>query len=198
MVSPVEGPRPSKGSILQKLPRLSTSVWLLIIVVLVLVAVIPMITSYIDSTTAQAPLRDRLAKLQSQYTGLQKQLSSQGALPAQINKLKSDVEAARQVYGTACDGVETSQQLLNLAWDYDITVTSITANAVTTRISGKDFSGTSYVLSMSGQVSNFQNYLIAVGNRFVSSKVAAVSITPAADQGALDHATLTVWIICNQ
>jgi hypothetical protein len=198
MVSPVDAPKPAGGSILQKLPKLSTPVWLLIIVVLVLVAVIPMITSYFDVAAQQAPLRDRLSKLQSQYAGLQKQLTPQGALTAQVNQLKSDVEAARLVYGNACDSIETSQDLLNIAWEYDVNITSMAAAPVTAKIQGKDYSGTSYVLTMTGQVANFQNYLIAVGNKFPSSKAAAVSILPSAAEGTLDQATLTVWIICNQ
>jgi hypothetical protein len=198
MVSPVNAPKPSGSSILQKLPKLSTSVWLLIIVVLVLVAVIPMITSYFDATAQQAPLRDKLSKLQSQYAILQKQVTPQGILTGQVNQLKSDVEAARLVYGHACDGIETSQDLLNLAWEYDVTITSLAASPGTAKIQGKDYSGTSYVLTMTGQVANFQNYLIAVGNKFPSSKPSAVSIAPSTTEGVLDQATLTVLIVCNQ
>lgn len=198
MVSPLDAPKPPGGSILKKLPKLSTSVWLLIIVVLVLVAGIPMITSYFDAAAEQGPLRDRLSKLQSQYAALQKQMTPQGALTGQVNQLKADVDAARLVYGNACDSIETSQDLLNIAWDYDVTISSLAASPVTATIQGKDYSGTSYVLTMSGQVANFQNYLIAVGNKFPSSKPAAVSILPSTTEGTLDQATLTVWIICNQ
>ena len=198
MVSPVEAPKPSGGSILQKLPKLSTSIWLLIIVVLVLIAVVPMVTSYIDSTSAQGPLRDQLSQLQGRYASLQKQLSTPAAQAAQINQLKSDVDAARQVYGTACDSVATSQKLLDMAWDYDITITNVATSTVSGKISGKDYSGTSYVLTMSGQVASFQNYLIAVGNKFASSKPTSITISPATEQGALDKATLTIWIVCNQ
>ena len=172
--------KPSGGSIFQKLPRLSTSVWLLIIFALVLVAAVPMITAYIDATSQQALLRDRLSKLQAQYAGLQKQITPQGALATQVNQLKSEVEAARLVYGNACDGVETSQDLINMAWQYDVTITSLVANPVTVKIQGKEYPGISYVLNMRGQVANFQNYLIEVGNKFPSSRPAAVSIQPSA------------------
>ena len=39
---------------------------------------------------------------------------------------------------------------------------------------------------MSGQVSNFQNYLIALGNKFPSSQPKTVDIKPAEVQGTLD------------
>jgi hypothetical protein len=198
MVPPVDLKKPSGSNIFQKLPHLSTSVWLLIIIVLVLVAVVPMITSYMDATSQQGPLREKLSKLQSQYADLQKQVTPQGALTTQINQLKSDIEVAKSLYGNACDSVETSQELINIAWQCDVTITSLKANPVTEKIQGKDYPGISYVLVMSGQVANFQNYLIAVGDKFPSSRPDAVTINPAAAEGMLDHATLTIWITCNQ
>ena len=94
MVSPVNVNKPSGGNILSKLPRLSTSIWLLIIVALVLIVCVPMVTAYFDASTQQAALRDRLSKLQIQYAGLQKELTPQGDLTTQINQLRLDVEAA--------------------------------------------------------------------------------------------------------
>lgn len=198
MAAPVDKQKPSRSSIFQKLPRLSTSVWLLIIFVLVLVAVFPMLTAYIDAVSIQGTLREQLAKLQAQYASLQKQVTTQGNTASQINQLKLDVEAAELSYGIACDGVETSEELIDLAWQYDLTMVSLLANPVTAKIQGKDYSGTSYVLMLNGQVSNFQNYLIAVGMRFPSSKATAISIQPSTLEGMLDVAILTIWIVCNQ
>jgi hypothetical protein len=198
MVPPVDLKKLFVSNITQKLPRLSTPVWLLIIVALVLVAVVPMFTAYIDATSQQVPLREKLSMLRSQYADLQKQLTPQGALTTQINQLKLDVEAAKSVYGDACDSVATSRELINMAWQYDVTITRMQTNPVTEKIQGKSYPGMSYVLNMSGQVANFQNYLIAVGNKFLSSRPYAVTIQPATSEGMLDNATLTVWIICNQ
>lgn len=198
MVPPADLKKPSGSNIFQKLPRLSTSVWLLIVVALVLVAVVPMITAYIDAKSQQGPLKEKLSRLQSQYAGLQKQVTPQGAADSQINQLKLDVEAVRSLYGNACDSVETSQELMNLAWQYDVVITGMQANPVKEKIQGKDYPCISYVLNMRGQVANFQNYLIAVGNKFPSSRPDAVRIQPAAAEGMLDYAMLTIRIICNQ
>ena len=198
MVPPVDLKKPSGSNIFQKLPHLSTSVWLLIIVVLVLVAVVPMITSYMDATSQQGPLREKLSTLQSQYADLQKQMTPQGSVTTQINQLKLDIEAAKSMYGNACDSVETSRELIDLAWQCNVTITSIKATSISGKVQGKDYPGISYVLVMSGQVANFQNYLIAVGDKFPTSRPDAVIINPATVEGMLDHATLTIWIICNQ
>jgi hypothetical protein len=198
MISASNGTKPSGGGIMQRLPRLSTPVWLIIIVALVLVAAIPMAITYADETAKQGPLRQSLSKLQAQNADLQKQLSSKGSLTTQINALKTEVEAAKGHYGNACDSIETSRDLINMAWQYDITIVSMSANPVKSKIAGKDYSGTSYVLSMSGQVSNFQNFLIALGNRFASSQPADILVLPAVQEGTLDHATLTITVICSQ
>jgi uncharacterized membrane-anchored protein YhcB (DUF1043 family) len=198
MNSSSNGSKPAGGGVLQKLPKFSTSVWLIIIAALVLVVVVPMVTTYLDETTKQGPLKDSLSKLQSQYTDLQKQLSSQSAVTAQINALKADADAARTLYGNSCDSIDTSRDLIDLAWQYDITMVNMGVSSTPIKIQGKDYPGTTYVLAMSGQVANFQNYLIAVGKKFASSQAADVVIQPALLEGALDHATLTITILCPQ
>jgi uncharacterized membrane-anchored protein YhcB (DUF1043 family) len=198
MVVPIDTKKPSGGNIMQKLPRLSAFVWVLIIVVLVLVVIIPMLTSYFDQMSQQNILRDNLSKLQSQYIDLQKQISSQGNAATEINRLKSDVESARLLYGNSCDSIVISKELMDLAWKYDITITTISASGTSAKIQGKDYSGTAYDLVMGGQVANFQNYLIAVGEKFPTSKIQNVNILPAADQGTLDSANMTIVILCNQ
>jgi hypothetical protein len=198
MVRPLDTQKPTGGGLLQRLPRLSLSVWLIIIVVVVLVVAVPMVTTYIDETAKQGPMKDRLARLQTQYADLQKQLSSQGSMTAQINAIKAEVDSTRALYGNACDSIEASQDLSDLAWQYDITITNMAISPVTSKIQGKNYSGNSYVLTMTGQVAGFQNYLIAVGKKFVSSQAVDILIQPATLQGTLDRATLTITIICNQ
>jgi hypothetical protein len=193
-----EAPKNVKSSILQRLPRLSTSVWLIIIAALVLVAAVPMVSSYVDEIAKQGSLKDRLAKLQSQYIDLQKQSSSQMAQTVQINALKAEADAARMLYGNACDSVETSRDLIELAWQYDINIVSMAASSAPIKIQGKEYAGTSYVLYMSGQVANFQNYLIAVGKKYTSSQAGDIVIRPSVVEGVLDYAVLTITILCMQ
>ena len=198
MASTSEAPKNVKNSILQRLPKLSTQVWVIIIVVLVLVAAVPMVMTYADEATKQGPLKDRLAKLQSQYADLQKQLSSQASMTVQINALKAEVDATRARYGNACDSIETSKDLIDLAWKYDITIVNLAVASNTVKIQGKDYPGTSYTLTMTGQVANFQNYLTAVGNKFASSQATTITIQPSVTEGMLDHAELTITILCVQ
>jgi uncharacterized membrane-anchored protein YhcB (DUF1043 family) len=199
MVSPVETQNPKRANILRKLPRLSNSVWILLIIVLVLIISIPMITSYLDQASQQGALRENLFKLQSQYAGLKQQLASQGDITAEISRLKSDADSARRIYGTACDSIETSQQLMDLSWKWDITITTVTTSATVSKILDRDdYPGTTYVLGMKGQVANFQNYLIELGEKFPSSKIENINILPSSTQGTLDTAIMNIVIICHQ
>lgn len=198
MALPVDTQKSSSNGIFQKLPRLSTFTWLIVIIGLVLVAAVPLITSYSDQIAKQGPLKEKLAKLKAQDVSLQQQLSSQGSLTSQINSLKLEVESTKARYGNACNSVDTSRALLDLAWQYDVTIVSMAASPATVKIEGKDYAGTSYVLALSGQVSNFQNFLVGLGKEFASSQPADVLIQPATQVGMLDHATLTLTVVCNQ
>jgi hypothetical protein len=197
MASPVESAKTSNG-VFKRLPRLSNSVWLLIIVALVLVVSVPPFMSYIDEQSKQAPLRERLVTLQGQYAALQKQIASQGSLSTEIARLKSDIEVARGAYGDSCDTIEASNSLINLAWQNDITILTMSASSSSAKIQGKDYPGTSYVLSVTGQTPSFQNYMRAVGEKFVSSQTVDIMIQPATAEGMLDHATLTIRMVCGQ
>jgi hypothetical protein len=164
----------------------------------VFVAAFPMVTTYADEVTKQVALKDKLTKLQSQYADLQKQLSSQASVTAQVDALKAEVDDTRMSYGSACDSIETSRDLIDLSWQYDVTIVEMTSSAMSMKIQGKDYPGMSYKLSMSGQVANFQNYLTAVGNKFASSQATNIVIQPALSEGVLDHADLTIMILCAQ
>lgn len=157
-----------------------------------------MVTAYADEITKQGPLKVRLAKLQSQYADLQKQLSSRASVVAQADALKAEVDDTMLRYGNACDSIGTSKDLIDMAWQYDVTIVSLEGSATTITIQGKDYPGTSYKLVMNGQVTNFQNYLTAVGNKFASSQARNIVIQPSVSEGMLDHAELTIAILCAQ
>lgn len=157
-----------------------------------------MITAYLDAKSQEGILRAKLTALNSQYLNLQKQAVPPRSVDAEISKLKVDVEAARSIYDKACDTVETSRELINLAWQYDLIITGIQVNSVKGKIQGNEYQGISYVLNMRGQVPGFQNYLIAVSNKFPASRPDSVTINPAVSEGTLDSAVLTIWMSCNK
>jgi len=188
----------NKSNIFQKLPRLSTAIWLLIVFSLFLIVIVPMLLGFFSEMSNQSMLRGQLTQLQTRYNDLQKQTGSQAALLAEVTALKNDVDKTRLSYRNVDDSIEVSQALIELAWKYDITITNMTMSQTIGKYSGLDYPVLTYVLDMTGQVPSFQNYLLALGSKLPSSQAAGVVITPAVEQGKLDKATLTIKVVCNR
>jgi hypothetical protein len=115
-----------------------------------------------------------------------------------VTSLKNDVDKTRLLYRNVDDSIEVSQDLIDLAWKYDITVNNMTMSQSIGKYSGLEYPVLVYVLDMTGQVPAFQNFLLAVGSKLPSSQVASVLISPAVEQGKLDKATVTIKVVCNR
>ncbi|MHB8085532.1 MAG: hypothetical protein ACYDHZ_06880 [Dehalococcoidia bacterium] len=175
---------------------MSTSVWLIIIGALFLIAIVPIALSYSDESYKQSALTNRLTELSTQYNVLEGQLTAQTSVDSEVNKLNSDIAAERAIYGNACDSIATAQKLINLAWQYDLTITSMTVSSGTSQIQGTDYPVTIYVLNMNGWVQNFLNFTRGLDDVLPSSLATDITIQPAAAQGLPDQATITVTVYC--
>lgn len=197
MASQIQAPKKAGNSLLQRLPRFSNSVWLIIILCLFLIAMIPMATGYMERASKQEALRLQVNQLQSQYDAIKAKMAGQAALSSEVGKLKAEAEAAQLQYKNVADNPEVSQAIMALAWKYDITIISMDVSVSKGTVLGTSYPALTYFLSMSGQVANFQNFLIAVGNQLPSSQYLNIALTPATVEGELDNATIGIQIYCN-
>jgi len=197
VASPVEAPNVNKSNILQRLPRLSTSVWVILILALFLIVMVPMVTGYIEQASQQTTIQLRINEVQAQIDELTAKMASQSSVLGEAGKMKADLEAAELQYKNVGDNPEVSQILMDLAWDYDITITNMTVSQAINKVLGTDYPVLSYSLSLSGQVANFQNFLIAAGTKLPSSQFISVTINPAKIEGDLDKATINMQVYCN-
>jgi hypothetical protein len=124
-------------------------------------------------------------------------MAGQPSLSTEAGKMKAEAEAARKLYEEGCDNLRSSQILMDLAWKNDISITSLSVSPSQCKVLGTDYPALTYGLSLSGQVANFQNFLIAVGKRFPASQYQDITIKPAAVEGELDMATMSIQIMCN-
>jgi len=193
---PADSSKSATSSLLQRLPRLSTSVWLIIVGALFLIAIVPIAMSYSDEIYRQSALNDRLVELETQYNVLQGQLTAQTSVDSEISKLSSDIAAQRAIYGNACDSIETAQRLINLAWQYDITITSMSISSGTTQIQGTDYPVTIYALGMNGWIQNFLNFIRDLDKVLPSSMASDINMQPAQAQGNPDQASVTITVVC--
>jgi len=197
VASPLEAPKVTRTNISQRLPRLSTSVWLILILALFLIAMVPMVTGYIEQISQQAAIQLQISLAQSQIDTLTAKMASQSSATTEAVKMKADLEAAKLQYKNVGDNADVSQILMGLAWDYDITITSMSVSQATSKMLGTDYPVLSYSLSLTGQVANFQNFLIAVGQKLPSSQFTSITISPATVEGELDNASISMQVYCN-
>jgi len=186
-----------KGGILQRLPRLSSNVWIAIIACLFLVAMIPLAMGYMEQAARQKALKLQISQLQSQYDALKAKMASPSSLTADVGKLKTEAEAAKLAYKDVAANPEVAQVIMDLAWDNDITITTMGVSSSKNKILEKEYPVLVYSLSLTGQVAGFQNFLRAIGQKLPSSEYTAVTITPAAVEGELDTASMSIRVYCN-
>ncbi|MDD5398397.1 MAG: hypothetical protein PHU70_04870 [Dehalococcoidia bacterium] len=197
MASPVEAPKEAKSNILQRLPRLSNSVWLILILALFLIVMVPMVTGYMEQASQQSAIQIQINEVQTQIDDLKARMESQSAISNQAGEVKKELEAARLQYKKIGNNPEVSKILMDLAWDYDITITNMTVTQGVNKILGTDYPVLTYTLSLTGQVANFQNFLIAAGIKLPSSQFINVTINPAKVSGELDKASINMQVYCN-
>ena len=197
MATPIQEPKKTGNSILQRLPRLSSSVWLIIIVCLFLIVMIPMAMNYMAQSSKQEALRVQVSQQQALYDAVKAKMAGPASPSTDVGKLKAEADAATKMYQEGCDNLLSSQVLMDLAWKNDVTITSMGVSSSQGNILEKSYPGFTYSLSLSGQVAGFQNFLIAVGQRFPSSLYQNITITPATVEGNLDTASISIQILCN-
>ena len=191
-------PTKVKGSILQRLPRLSTSVWILIIVCLFVIAMVPLVLGYLEQDARQQSLKLQISQLQSQTDALKAKTPGLTSPSAGIVELNAEAEKYNSYWPTIAANPEVSQSILDLAWDpnIDITIISMSVSSTNNKILGKDYPMLVYTLTLTGQVDNFQKFLRAVGAKWRTSEYTAVTITPAIVEGELDKATMNIQVYC--
>ena len=198
MAATSEEPAKIKSNILQRLPRLSTALWLLIIGCLFVIAMVPLALGYMEQAALQQSLQLQIRQLQSQTDALKAKIPDHVSPAAGIVELKAEAEKYRSYFPTLADNPEVTQALQDLAWDsdVDVTIASLGVSQSNNKILDKNYPVLVYTLSLNGQVDNFQKFLRAVGAKLRTSEYTAVSITPAVIEGELDKATITLQVYC--
>lgn len=170
---------------------------MILILALFLIVMVPMVTGYIDQTTQQAAVQLQIDQVQLQIDEVKAKISSLTSVTAEAAKLKADVETARLQYKNIGDNPEVSKVLMDLAWDYDITITGMIVSQAVNKVLGTDYPVLSYSMNLTGQVANFQNFLIAAGRKLPTTQFTSVIIKPATVEGELDTATMNLQVYCN-
>jgi Tfp pilus assembly protein PilO len=196
VASPVAATKVNKTSILQRLPRLSNSIWIILILALFVIVMVPMVAGYMEQLSQQSAIQSQINDVQSRTDALKLKIASQSTATAEAVKMKAELEAAKLQYKDTVNNAEVSQIVMNLAWDNDITITGMSVSQTKGKVLGSEYPSLSYSLTMTGQVANFQNFLIEAGKRLPSCQFTSVSISPATVEGELDNASISLLVYC--
>lgn len=187
MVEP-EAPR---KSFLDRLPKLSRVSQLLLLIGIFLVLFIPLLLINQQQGQKQDQLRATLANLQK---ALAAEDNPQAKLQAELEQLQAETESARATYPHPDSSPEILDSLLELAELNDIHITS--TSVATSQPKEAIGPVITVKLGLKGQVPRFQNFLLALDERFPSSRVKQLSFTIATEEGEEDTASLTIEIYC--
>ena len=187
MVEP-EAPR---KSFLDRLPKLSRVSQLLLLIGIFLVLFIPLLLINQQQGQKQDQLRATLANLQK---ALAAEDNPQAKLQAELEQLQTETESARATYPHPDSSPEILDSLLELAELNDIHITS--TSVATSQPKEAIGPVITVKLGLKGQVPRFQNFLLALDERFPSSRVKQLSFTIATEEGEEDTASLTIEIYC--
>jgi len=188
-----------KKSIAEQLPKMGRASRIALIVGVFLIVFVSLIFVGNQQASRQAELRKNIVTLQRGLsTGTQ--ADSQAKLEAQIKQAEAETEVARAVFPVSDQAPEILDRLLKLAKanDIGVTRTAMTMSQKPIAIGGKQvtYDVFTFQLSLKGQVSKFQNFLLALGDELPTSQISAVNITVAAKEHEEDTASVTVEVLC--
>ncbi|MBM3175211.1 MAG: hypothetical protein FJZ93_05725 [Chloroflexi bacterium] len=199
MMQPEPKKKKQKKSIAEQLPKMGRASRIALIVGVFLIVFVSLIFVGNQQASRQAELRKNIVTLQRGLsTGTQ--ADSQAKLEAQIKQAEAETEVARAVFPVSDQAPEILDRLLKLAKanDIGVTRTAMTMSQKPIAIGGKQvtYDVFTFQLSLKGQVSKFQNFLLALGDELPTSQISAVNITVAAKEHEEDTASVTVEVLC--
>lgn len=174
-----------------RLPRLGQTSQLMLLIGAFLIIATPLWLLNQQQPEKQAELRTKLASLEKTLAAGE---TPKDRLEAELNRLQSDIEAARAAYPSITEAPDIMDSLLQLAKKSDIKVTS---TRVSTSSPAKALGPTLTIeLGLIGQVPKFQNFMLALDDKLPTSQITRASFNIASKAGEYDTATITIEIQC--
>jgi hypothetical protein len=138
------------------------------------------------------------AEAENTLTNLQKILSAEqtpkAKYEAELAQVTAETEPAKAMFPSAKQSPEILDSLRELAELNDIYVTQTKVSTATAAKSTGPV--LSIMLGLRGQVSKFENFLLAVDTNLPTSQIKQVTFTVVETEGEYDTATVTIDILC--
>ncbi len=180
-----------KKTLLSRLPRFSRVVWIMLLLGVFLIMAVPMAMIYQQQPLKQAELEHELSLLQK-ISGASMTQGDQ--LRLQLKIAEKQVEIAKGSFPRLDQGLEIIRGLLELAEANGIDVRGTETILSDKNKDPTDYSVVTYVIHASGQVPEFQNFLLVLNREFPTCQVKEVLFGITNEEGKEDKAVLTIDI----
>ncbi len=192
-----------KKGILERLPRLSRTSQTILILAMLVAMFVPTYLIYYQQPKTRAALESSLATLQKVLAAEQ---TPKERLEADLKRAQEQLAAARALYPDPNHVPELVNSLIGLAEqnDIDVTETKVTASKLPPpKDTKKDKAPAERIediltaeMTLKGQVSHFQNFLLALDKQFPTIRIKKAAFTISSEEGKEDTCTLSLLVFC--
>ena len=183
-------PEKKKG-FLDSLPKLGRVSQLVILIAVFLAVFAGLMLINHQLANKQIQQQKNLALLQRILASGQ---TPQAKFEADLAQTTAQAEAAEATFPTPDQTPEILDTLLQIAEDNDLYVTRTAVESETKK--GEIGPTLSFTIGLSGQVSMFQNFLLALDTKLPTSRIASFAFAVAGSTGAYDAATIKIEVLC--
>lgn len=162
-----------KKGLLDRLPKMGRVSQLILIIGVFLVIFIPLFWIYQQQPQKEAELENTLGNLRMILSAQQ---TPKAKFEEDLAQITAESEKAKASFPTTSDGSKIMDVLLDLAEEYDIYVTK-TEMTSAKPVKGSIFPTLTFDLGLSGQVPNFQNFLLALDDKLPAAKFKEVTFS---------------------
>jgi hypothetical protein len=188
MIQPDQG---KKKGFLDRLPKMGRLSQLILVIGVFLIIFVPLWLLNNDQPRKQAELETTLTNLQKILSVEQ---TPKAEYQAQLDQATAEAETSKSLFPSTKQTPEILDSLRELAELNDIDVTQ---TKVTTDTPAKSIGPVLTIqLGLRGQVSKFENFLLALDTKFPTSQVKQLLFTAAGTTSEYDTATVTINILC--
>ena len=180
-----------KKGFLDRLPRLGRVSQFILLIFGFLIIFIPLWLLNQQQPKTQAEAETTLTNLQKILSAEQ---TPKAKYEAELAQVTAETEPAKAMFPSTKQSPEIVDSLLELAALNDIYVTQ---TKVSTATAAKSIGPVlSITLGLRGQVSKFENFLLAVDTKLPTSQIRQVTFTTAGGIEEYDTATVTIDVLC--
>jgi hypothetical protein len=140
--------------------KLSKKVWLIVVIVIFAVALGVLFSIYSGQNSERAQFNDRLSQAQTLLPGL---INNKETKEDELTQAESLLAASQAQFPESVESIEYGDDLFEIADDYDVILTRLTASKPTNKTVGAvTYSISSFVVVVQGSIDNILDFIYAI------------------------------------